>query len=764
VKHILLVGLVLSGANHALAQATFGTITGNITDPSGSVVPNAKVEVTNQATGITKAAITDSSGNYEATHLNAGTYTVLAEAPGFRRFEHRDIVLGSTETARIDVRLEVTSVGTEVTVTAGTPVIQTEDAVIADVKTAKQLRDLPLNTLNGVLINAFLFTTPTGYQTAGSKFAMGGARGTQLYYNIDGISANSPAFGVQNSPAEPSVESISEMRFSLVNNKAEFGEVTNVTSITKSGQNQIHGRLFEQNSTSVLNARQFFAAARGQNIINDFGGSIGGPIKRNKTFYFGAYEGFRQRLPANLTPSVPTVKMRSGDFSELLPQTVVRNPYTGQPYPGNVIPPSTLSSASLKWQEQFFPLPNFGPANLTVANFRGIYPQSNRQDQFDVRVDHYFSSRHTVYGRFSYKRFRPLAIDSGVPPEFAGYRFNVRNGRLAAFSDTFTITPRLINEFKLGFARGYNPREGELEGQPIIDALGIQGLPPQPGVNNIPTVSIANFVTIFQVAKEAPAENTFQGIDQLTYIRGAHTLKMGVEYRPQQYNNFVYPMFGSYTFTNRFTGYSYSDFLIGLPQTTSRNYPRPSQASRFWALSWFIQDDFKVAKSLTLSYGLRYEYDKPPVDAFDTIANFDPATGSIVVPNEKILREYVNPLFPRAIPIVTASQAGYPERPLRRSDKNNFQPRFGFAWRPFGGTGTVVRGGYGVYMDDLTADLFAQMYGGPFRLTESFTNNIVNGVPDLTFTQPFPGVGATGALDMTASASTCGMLSFSNGT
>jgi hypothetical protein len=224
---------------------------------------------------------------------------------------------------------------------------------------------------------------------------------------------------------------------------------------------------------------------------------------------------------------------------------------------------------------------------------------------------------------------------------------------------------------------------------------------------------------------------------------------MGVEYRPQQYNNFVYPMFGSYTFTNRFTGYSYSDFLLGLPQTTSRNYPRPSQASRFWALSWFIQDDFKVAPRLTLSYGLRYEYDKPPVDAFDTIANFDPATGSIVVPNEKILREYVNPLFPRAIPIVTASQAGYPERPLRRSDKNNFQPRFGFAWRPFGGTGTVVRGGYGVYMDDLTADLFAQMYGGPFRLTESFTNNIVNGVPDLTFTQPFPGVGATGALDMT---------------
>ena len=209
-------------------------------------------------------------------------------------------------------------------------------------------------------------------------------------------------------------------------------------------------------------------------------------------------------------------------------------------------------------------------------------------------------------------------------------------------------------------------------------------------------------------------------------------------------------MFGSYSFTNRFTGYSYSDFLLGLPQTTSRVYVRPSQAARFWSLSGFIQDDFKMSKRLTLSFGLRYEYDKPPVDAFDAIANFDPATGAVVVPNEKVLRENVNPLFPSAIPIVTASQAGYPERALRRPDKNNFQPRFGFAWRPFGGAGSVIRGGYGIYSDDLTADLFSQMYGGPFRLTESFTNNIVNGAPDLTLTRPFLGQGATGAVDMTA--------------
>ena len=317
-------------------------------------------------------------------------------------------------------------------------------------------------------------------------------------------------------------------------------------------------------------------------------------------------------------------------------------------------------------------------------------------------------------------------------------------------SDTWTISPRLINEFKLGFARGYNPREGELSGQALIDAMGIQGLPKQADdVHNIPSVTISNFVNIFQVAKEQPAENTFQGVDQITFIRGGHTFKAGGEYRPQQSNNYVYPSFGSYTFTNRFSGYSYSDFLLGLPQSTSRVYPRPSNASRLWFLSGFVQDDWKASSRLTLSLGLRYEYDAPPVDKFDTVSNFDPRTGSIVVPNETVRKSNVNPLFPASIPIVTAAQAGFPERSLRQGDKNNFQPRFGFAYRPFAGNKTVLRGGYGIYNDDLTADLFGQLYGGPFRVTESFTNSVTAGVPLLTFRQPFLGVGATGSVTMT---------------
>lgn len=747
------VALILLTAIPGYSQGTFGTIIGTAKDASGGVVPSATVRVTNQATGIERTLTTDQMGRYEATHLNPGTYRVTAEAAGFKKFEHRDVILEAQQTVRIDVALEVGSVGTEVTVTEGAPVVETEAPTISDVKTALQLRDLPMNTLNGVLLNAFLFTTPTGYQTAGSKFAMGGARGTQLYYNIDGISANSPAYGVQNSPAEPSVESIAEMKFNIVNIKAEFSEVTNVTAITKSGQNDLHGRLFEQNTFTALTARSFFAVSKGQNIINDFGASVGGPIKRNKTFFFGTYEGYRQRVPANLMPSVPTVKMRKGDFSDLLAAktpTVVKDPLVNQPFPGNIIPQTRFSGASVKWQDRFFPMPNYGPPDLAVSNFRATYPQTIRQDQFDARVDHYISPNNTVYARFSYKRIRPHMIHSGVPPEIAGYTVNTRHGRLAAISDTWTISPTLINEFKVGFARGFNPREGEISGQEIIDMLGIEGLPKQPAdLKNLPMVGISNFALIYQVAKGKPAENTFQVIDQMTWIKGAHTIKFGGEYRPQQANNYDYPSFGNYNFSNRFSGYSYADFLLGLPQSTSRWTPGPPGAARYWYLNGFLQDDYKITPNLTISYGLRYEYMRPVVHAFDAKGNFDLATGSLVIPNEKVRTQFVNPLFPKEIPIITAAQAGVPERSLFFSDSNNFLPRFGFAYRPFATTKTVVRGGYGLYQDDLGGDMFS-LATGPFGITESFTNGITDGQPLLTFTRPFVGQGSLGTISVGA--------------
>lgn len=736
------------------AQATFGTITGTVTDSTGAVVPNTEVMVVNEGTNLTRTVVTGGDGNYAAPNLNSGSYRVQAKAAGFKTYVVRGIGLEGLRTVRVDVRLEVGEVGTEVTVQGAAPVIETDSASIAAVRTSKDLNDLPLNirsTVSGTGdsgLYRYVFFTPTGGQGGGSRFNLGGARGSQNYFNVDGISSNSPAFGNSIGPAEPSFESIQEVRFEMVNNKAEFGEVANITAITKSGTNDLHGALFWYHENSALNARPFFATTKPSNIRNNFGASSGGAVRKNKLFFFGTYEGERQRVPAVIAPNVPTVLMRGGDFSAV-PNLTLRNPLAGQPFPGNVIPASLINQGTRRWQDRFYPLPNFGAPTSTVSNYRANVPQQIRHDQFDVRVDYALKSNNNLYARVSYKRSEPRVLDGGLPVEQIGYRVQTRMARQVAISDTWTLTPRLINELKLGFARNFNPARGQLLGQELVELLGIQGLQPAPGVENVPSLPITGFQTVAPLSKQAPAENTYQLVDQLTHIRGRHNIKGGVEYRPQQYNAPVPAQFGSYSFTGFATGNAWGDFLLAIPQTTTRNYVRPTRYARFYHLSWFIQDDFKLSQNLTLNYGLRYDYNQPARDKRDIIFNVDPLNGRLVVPNQSIIDQFVNPLFPRAIPIVTASAAAFPERSLRRGDHNNFQPRFGAAWRPFGGSKTVLRGGYGFYNDDFTADIFSALYGGPFSLTETFVNVINNNTPSLTLQRPFLGAGSTGNVDVT---------------
>jgi hypothetical protein len=736
------------------AQATFGTITGTVTDSTGASVPNTEVVVVNEGTNLTRTVITGNDGNYSVPNLNYGNYRVQAKAAGFKTYVVRGIGLEALRTVRVDVRLEVGEVGTEVTVQGAAPVIDTDTASIASVRTSKDLNDLPLNirsTVSGTGdsgLYRYVFLTPTGGQGGGSRFNLGGARGSQNYFNVDGISSNSPAFGNSIGPAEPSFESIQEVRFEIVNNKAEFGEVANITAITKSGTNDLHGALFWFHENSALNARPFFATTRGQNIRNNFGVSSGGAIKKNKLFFFGTYEGERQRIPAIIAPNVPTVAMRGGDFSAV-PNLTLRNPLSGQPFAGNVIPASLINQGTQRWQNRFYPLPNFGAPTSTVGNYRETVPQQIRHDQFDVRLDYAIKSNNNIYARVSYKRSEPRVLDGGLPVEQVGYRVQTRMARQVAISDTWTLTPRLINELKLGFARNFNPARGQLFGQELVEMLGIQGLQSAPGVYNVPSLPITGFQTVAPLNMQAPAENTYQFVDQLTYVRGKHNIKGGFEYRPQQYNAPVPAQFGSYGFTGFATGNAWGDFLLGIPQTTSRNYVRPTRYARFYHLSWFIQDDYKVSQNLTLNYGVRWDYNQPARDKRDIIFNVDPQNGRLVLPNQGIIDQYVNPLFPRTIPIVTAAAAGFPERSLRRGDRNNFQPRIGFAWRPFGGNKTVIRGGYGFFNDDFTADIFSALYGGPFSLTESFVNTIANNTPALTLQRPFLGAGTTGNVDVT---------------
>jgi hypothetical protein len=728
-------------------QVTVGNITGTVTTPDGAVVGSANVTVTNNGTNVSRRVTTDSKGDYEAADLNPGTYTVEVEAPGFGKFRNTEVVVASQQTVRIDIRLNVHGLNSTVTVTAGAPVIQTDMPSIASTVTSETLASSSsnlLSTSDSTGDSGLLFYTsllPGGSQ-AGSSFdwSMYGSRGSEAYYNVDGISSNSVLYGNMVGPSLPPFGMIQEVAYSAVDNKAETGQLLNISVITKSGTNSFHGDLFDNYANSALDARNYFANSLGLLIQNDFGADVGGPILKNKWFFFASGEFLRQTQPISINPSVPTMAMRSGDFSSLLQgpnPVVINNPYTGVAFPNNVIPSNMLNSAAVTWQNMFYPEPNYGTADNYIANFRGTYPQHVYTNRYYLRSDYAFSQSNSMFARVGYIRSSPEVLDSGLPPAMTGYRVQTRHTWQGVISDTWIVNAHIINVAKFGLTHTANDFGGALRGQAIVDDLGITGFQAAPAdATGIPSVYTTDFTSPYQLPESEPTEQTAQFVDELTYERGSHTFKAGGEYRPMQAEQYFNPTFGSFSFDGAFSNFGYADFLLGLPQTTGYTFPRTPQYSRLWYLNGFVQDDWKVKPNLTLFYGMRYDYNSPAVDKYNVIASFNPATGAIVVPTASIAQQNINPVFPSQIPIQTAAEAGFPERSMRDSFKLAAYPRLGFAYRPFKNDSTVIRGGYGIYNDELSAALFSYLYGGPFGVSVGYTNAITNGQPLIDFQHP----------------------------
>ena len=730
-----------------LGQATVSSIVGDVTDASGANIPGADIIVTNQGSGAIREVHADSRGAYSVTNLEPGTYRVSAKSAGFKEVDHTDIVLNAQVTTRIDVRLNMGAETSDITVSAGAPVINADTPTIAETLTNRDLVDNSVNleSVAGVTGDSGVFNLinllPSGYQSSGARWSMYGSRGSEAYFNVDGISTNSAGYGNYIGDAQPAFDSIQEIHYNMVQNQAEFPQLVNVTTISRSGANQLHGTAFEYNSNSSLNALSYFAkVAPVHTSSNQFGGSVAGPILRSKLFFMTTYQGARQNIPVVLNSSVPSTAYRSGNFGS----TKIKNPFTGAYFSNNTIPTNLLSPTALAWQSYAFPLANAGAAGSNYENLQGSYSQPNQNDQFDVRGDYNASRSNSFYVRYSYNRSNPSYLEGGLPPNVLGYEYYLKTAHQGVLSDTWIITPRLLNVFKVGYTRATIVHYGSTSGQSVIDNVGIQGLPVQLAAAwGLPALGITGFNSPTEVANSRTPDQTIQLSDQMTWQRGSHTLKWGVDYRPQYFSTQVNPTFGSYSFTGGFTGSAYADFLLGLPISTSYVYPRASEYANLFFVSGFIQDDFNVSPRLTLSYGIRYDYDSPPVDKFDTVANFDAATGAIVVPDLEAFNRSVNPNFPGQIPVETAAEAGFPDRSLREGYHKAFGPRFGFAFRPFANARTVIRGGYGFYNDDLDADMFLPMYGGPFGLSTGYTGKITKGVPNLTLTNPFPNSGGS---------------------
>lgn len=734
------------------AQSFLSSITGTVLDPSGATIPNAAIVATETRTGIVHRTVSNGSGEYLVADLVPGHYTVTISAPGFKEVKSSDIILTGSQAARFDGRLQVGAASESVQVSAAAPTIDTVDGQVTGVQTRDELNLLPTglrSTLTLFMLNS------NNYSAVGSGFSIGGVRATDTNYTIDGTTSNSNAFGEQVGPqTEVAFESLRDVQFRTSNNSAEFGKVATVLMETRSGENQIHGSAFYNQANNALNGRSFFAAKRPPNVptMHQAAASFGGPVVipriydgHNKTFFFVAWEETRFPASAFNSASVPTAAFRNGDFSSLLASgTVITDPSTGLPFAGNKIPSSRISPVAQQAQTLFFRNPNFGAADNYVNNWRGYVPRSSRFDRFSLRVDHVISPRDSFSARVIVRNdpfLQPRLDNSEGTTAYDQYRRNI-NGYL---SETHIFTPQLVNEFRVGFSRDHADQAGIHDGNQLLAQLGLLGATPN-ARRGTPEFDFDNFDSTSETADSFWTSQATEYLDNVTLSKGRHALKFGVSVRrnnPNQTNNAGCD-FGCFGFDGSMSGFDYADFLLGIPSSSTRNFRAPTSYGRWTDVALYATDDFKISPRLTVNLGLRWEGNQAASDKNDEIYAFNPATGGLVVPNSNSLK-FISPLFPSTIPIQTAAQAGFPTT-LVRSHWSNLGPRVGFAYLPRLGSNFVLRGAYGIYYSPLiAANVGDQIFqGGPYGSSESFYNQLTNGIPTFQFPNPFGGVADTG--------------------
>ncbi len=746
-----------------LAQTPLGTVTGLAIDPSGAAVPDATLTLTSEDTGVKREARSNGTGAYSFPDLPPGSYRIGAQAKGFQPLETRPFPVEAYRTVRQDLRMELAGARSEVVVTdAAATVLQVDTPSVSSGLLTRQIIDLPTN-LRSVsknsgdsgLISAILpLTVPGVVQVGnGAKWLTPGAGASSTKAKVDGIETTFGNFGSPDNVSQPSVEAVQEFTATLMTARAEFGGMGTITTATRSGANQFHGGVFWYVRNSATDARNVFAVAKPYQNLHNYGGTLGGPVRRDRTFFFADFDGMRGTAAVLFNANVPTLAMRQGDFGS----AVLKNPLTGvNPFNGGTILPQFLSPQALQVQKLFFPLPNFGPPTLTAGNYRTFLngPEVHRTEE--ARIDHNFSSTNAAFVRYENRKddYQIPGARSPLPLAAFGPSDNIRRVNFWTLGDVDTIRPDLVNEARVGVVILVSDSTANFDGQSVLQQIGIQGLPNFGLVHNLPIFSIAglsgNTINLLNPVNDGHA----QLADNLTWVHGRHSMKFGLEeinwfvnrYMPNTSGN---PVFGSFSFTaSKFTGNAYADFLLGFPATVTQIAPFPPQYDRFRDWAAYGQDDFKVTPRLTLMYGLRWEYNGPAYALNDNLYSFDLATGKIVVPSQAAVR-LISPYFSSTLPVETADQMGV-GRSLRHADKNNFAPRFGFSYQPWNGGKTVIRGGWGVYYSHYSGNVAVGLASGPFSANQVTTNNIVNGQPLFTLASPFSTPGTPGTVALRA--------------
>ena len=754
-----------------LAQSTFGGFVGTVKDPSGAVIAGCTITAKNLGTSATRTASTDETGSYTMVNLEPGDYEITMEQPGFQRVTHTNLQLLARQTVRVDGVMPLLSQAqtVEVNVEAVAP-IATEVSNIAETKLGRELIDLPValgSRASGSTSAFSTLTTQPGVEIDNDgQISVAGSNRDMLSMSIDGISTMSPRNSAPITELFPSFDGIAEIRVSEINNTAEFGGISDVTTISKGGSNQFHGGVFENHQNSAFAARNTFSSKVPKLIMNDFGAFAGGPIRKDRTFFFMDYEGLRLPRQQVLVQNVPSVALRKGDLSAYKNQ--IRD-VDGTSFPGNQIPSSRISPLSAAIiKSGLWPQPNAGPPDAIANNYVQNFPTPISSNQGDVRVDQNITSAQTVFGRFTYKHRDDtrLPCDCTDPTNING---SVLGGPLQRPENEWSLTgahnwvinPRIVNEFRAGWTGFHLERKFGILGSQIEDQLGLtpyiqQGREFLAQENTTPDIRIAGFQRTGGVASSRQQTSTLQFLDNLTWLKGKHTVKIGGDFR---YLTALYTSvfdtrwLGRYLFTNSVTGpvigNPFAAFLLGIPSSMNVAtvlFPDTDAYGRAYA--FYAQDDWKVTPRLTINYGLRWEYHPMFEDHngnvaaflpdYNTVVNGVKVHGAVAVPNGSL--KLVHPAFAESIaptPILTADQAGIPNS-LRYSQKTDFAPRVGFAWRATADGKTVIRGGYGKYIDAPLGYLILSSWAVQASDVATFTNSIRNGKAQYTFPYPFP--------------------------
>jgi uncharacterized membrane protein len=748
---IFAISLILNVVAPVHAQSTFGSVRGVVQDDTSAVVADSQVVLHSTDENTERRVNADASGSFTFENVKAGKYNLRAHHDGFADTVLTGISLEARQDLRLTVSLTVATQSTTVEVTSNADQLNTENGTLGDSKDNLQMTQLPLN-------NRATTTSPLGalglspnVQTDSSgNIALGGASSSMVNFSVDGISTANVRQNGALQDAYPSQEGIAAVKVTSFNNSAEFSQIGDVTFTTKNGTNQYHGSVFEYLQNQALDAIPYGFSEKSPKKFNTFGFSLSGPATiphlyngHGKTFFFVDYEGNRRSTAVAQQFEVPTQAERNGDLSGLDPSLTT---------------PVTNISPTAQALLTYIPLPNVnGQSGFNYENFQAT---PARTDGADLRVDQTITSKQSAYARFSRKNITSDAANPFLPNDVDSI-----HNRSFLLSHTYTITPKLLNEFRYGFTNVTTSVNFPIQGAAALNQLDLTGvnISQHPTTAAFPTFNFSagtGFEPIGRDKAGITQSKTTQFSDNLTYTVGRHTLKGGIDIRRVSYFDlesfapeFASDDFGNFIFQPTFTGNAFGDFLEGAPTTLNFAVSSPDVGGTATQYSLFAQDEYQVNSRLTLSYGLRWQILPGFQEDGGNLANFDQRNNSIVVPDA--LARYLmsqnitssNVAFQQSFnacnlnvmslpctKYVTASQDGLPQS-LRNTYKGNFQPRVSVAYRPFNDTKTVVRAGFGIYTMTNLGPLSFNNSGNPTSSLHSYANSNTAGpnTPQIQF-------------------------------